>query len=171
MGTTWEEQAFPGWLQELRRFSYSGSTAVGSDPLRAVWRTAVADQEIIEGNDKPRLTESELEKVHDSLKNLDLSTVDKQTFVSLGLGNYVHQLQNVSYGGRPFYTSKGHIGIGRCEMVPGDLLYILIGAPVPYILRPDTHGRLRLLGEAYAHGIMDGEAMEDDQPIDLIALS
>ena len=55
-------------------------------------------------------------------------------------------------------------------MAPGDLLYILIGAQVPYILGSDTHGRLRIVGEAYAHGIMDGEAMEDHEAIDIITM-
>jgi hypothetical protein len=168
VGTTWEPQAFKRWLQELREFSDSDSVTFEPDHLRAVWRTAVADQEIRQGDQKPRLSEHELEKVHNSLRSLDLSAADKQTFVSLGLGDYVYQLQDVAYGRRPFCTSKGHIGIGPSEMAAGDLLYILIGAHVPYILRPDTHGRLRLIGEAYVHGIMDGEAMEDEQPIDVI---
>lgn len=168
MGTTWEQQAFRRWLQELSEFSDSDSITAEPDHLRAVWRTAVADQEIRQGDQKPRLSEHQLEKVHNSLKSLDLSAADKQTFVSLGLGDYIYQLQDVAYGRRPFCTSKGHIGIGSCEMAAGDLLYILIGTHVPYSLRPDTHGRLRLIGEAYVYGIMDGEAMEDDQPIDVI---
>lgn len=98
---------------------------------------------------------------------MSLSTVDKQTFVSLGLGNDTHNFPNFANGKRPFYTSKGHIGIGPCEMAPGGLLYVLIGAHVPYILRPDVHGKLWLIGEAYAHGIIDGDAMEDHWLIDL----
>lgn len=170
VGTTWEPKAFGRWLQELRELSYPNTGPVEPDHLRAVWRTAVADQEIRQGNEKPRLSEQGLEKVHSSLRSLDLSAANTQIFVSLGLGDYVYQLQDIAYGRRPFCTSKGHFGIGPCRMAPGDLLYVLIGAHVPYIFRPGTHGRLRLIGEAYAHGIMDGEAMEDDQPIEVITI-
>ncbi|KAM0227441.1 hypothetical protein ACHAP5_012177 [Fusarium lateritium] len=170
IGTTWGQHAFRRWLQELREFSNSVSMTAEPDRLRAVWRTAVADQEIRQGNQKPRLSEHELENVHSSMRSLDLSAVDEQTFVSLGLRDYIYQLQDVAHGRRPFCTSTGHIGVGPSEMVAGDLVYVLIGADVPYILRSDTHGTLQLIGEAYVHGIMDGEAMEDDQSIEVIDL-
>ncbi|KAI1593343.1 heterokaryon incompatibility protein, partial [Pyrenophora tritici-repentis] len=170
LGTTWEPQAFGLWLQELREFSHQDPTLFGPHHLRAVWRTAVADQEIRQGNQKPRLSERGLAKVHNSLRSLDLGTANARTFAQLGLEDYLYQLQDVAYGRRPFCTSKGHIGIGPCQMAPGDLLYLLIGTDVPYILRPDSDGKLRLVGEAYAHGIMDGEAMEDGPPVDVIAM-
>lgn len=170
VGTAWEPQAFRRWLQELSEFSLPGSDSIESDHLRAIWRTAVADQEIRQGNEKPRLSERVLKKVHDSLRCLDLSAAEPQEFVSLGLGDYFYQLQDIAYGRRPFCASNGYFGIGPCEMEPGDLLYIFVGASVPYVLRRDTQGRLRFIGEAYVHGIMDGEAMEDDPPTSAIEL-
>ena len=47
-------------------------------------------------------------------------------------------------------------------MRPRDLVYILQGAPVPYIFRHrdvDEDNVFDLEGEAYVHGIMYGEAM------------
>ncbi|KAF0645946.1 hypothetical protein FPSE5266_08102 [Fusarium pseudograminearum] len=168
VGTTWDQKAFGKWFQELKQFWDSDSVTFEAGHLKAVWRTAVADQEIRQGDQKPRLSENELDRVHNILKGLDLSAADEHTFVEMGLGNYVYQLQDIAYGRRPFRTAKGHIGIGPSEMATGDLLYILIGADVPYILRPDIIGKVRLIGESYVHGIMDGEAMEEDPPIDAI---
>jgi hypothetical protein len=170
VGTTWEPQAFQRWLQELIEFSCPDSTPLDPDHLRVVWRTAVADQEIRQGNQKPRMSEQEIEKVHNSLRSLDLGATNASALVSLGLEDYLYQLQDVACRRRPFRTLKGHFGIGPCKMLPGDLLYILIGVDVPYIVRPDTHGRLRLVGEAYVHGIMDGEVIEAGLPTDVIAI-
>ncbi|UZP40249.1 hypothetical protein NXS19_008065 [Fusarium pseudograminearum] len=134
VGTTWDQKAFGKWFQELKQFWDSDSVTFEAGHLKAVWRTAVADQEIRQGDQKPRLSENELDRVHNILKGLDLSAADEHTFVEMGLGNYVYQLQDIAYGRRPFRTAKGHIGIGPSEMATGDLLYILIGADVPYIL-------------------------------------
>lgn len=167
VGTIWEQGTIKTWLQELKGFLDSGSAVFEPDDLKDVWRTAVADQEISQGDQKPRLSRKELDKVHELLKGLDLSAVDEKVLVALGLGDYTYQLQDVARGNRPFSTENGHIGIGPDDMELGDLLYILIGAQVPYTLRPNTHGRLHLVGEVYANGIMDGEYMDDGQSIDM----
>jgi len=64
--------------------------------------------------------------------------------------------------GRSFlWTEKGYMGVGPCITQPGDLLCILFGAKVPFVLRQvDDPGRFKLVGEAYCHGIMQGEAMD-----------
>jgi len=57
-------------------------------------------------------------------------------------------------------TSKGHIGLAGEACRAGDVVSILFGAGVPFILRRAGQ-EFVLIGEAYVHGIMDGEAMED----------
>ncbi|KAL2682505.1 hypothetical protein Neosp_006957 [[Neocosmospora] mangrovei] len=158
VGNIWEPGRFSRWLHELKGFSQRGADA---PDLEAVWRSAVADQEIRQGGDKPRLSGGLQDKVHASLRGLDLSAVDAQTFCSLGLNDYAHQLEDVARARRPFCTSRGYIGIGPSGMKPGDGVYILAGAQVPYVLRPGTSGALRLVGEAYVDGIMNGEAAND----------
>lgn len=70
-------------------------------------------------------------------------------------------------------TSRGMIGLVPRTTQPGDEVALLSGGQVPYILkRADEHGatdehnshddkhlRFHLIGEAYMHGIMDGEAL------------
>jgi hypothetical protein len=71
-------------------------------------------------------------------------------------------------GGRCFVTTaKGYFGFAPTECREGDVVVVLYGGRVPYVLRPidvtETGSHRRdyvLLGDAYIHGIMDGEAFE-----------
>lgn len=62
---------------------------------------------------------------------------------------------------RFFTTQGGSMGLGSPSTLEGDSIWLIAGTEVPYILRevPDT-GRLMLVGDAYVHGIMRGEAVE-----------
>jgi len=65
---------------------------------------------------------------------------------------------------RMFLTEKGYLGVGPTAVKAGDEVVIVPGAAVPFVLR--KHGNIRLLvGEAYVHGIMDGEAMKGDDVV------
>lgn len=62
-----------------------------------------------------------------------------------------------------FSTSRGDIGCGRRCIEVGDLVVVLFGARVPFVLRPQGKGidrRYELIGDCYVHGMMDGEAIE-----------
>ena len=67
-------------------------------------------------------------------------------------------LEYVAWRRRFFTTRKGHIGLGRPSMKPGDSLCILSGGNVPFLLRKDGIHH-RFVGESYVHGLMKGEAM------------
>ncbi|KAL7918810.1 heterokaryon incompatibility domain-containing protein [Trichoderma austrokoningii] len=55
---------------------------------------------------------------------------------------------------------KSLFGLAPKEAEEGDLVCILFGCTVPVILRPvEDLGLHKLIGEAYTHGVMDGEAM------------
>lgn len=159
VGPIWESQAVSTWLRELKELSKTNFINYADNHLLSVWRTAVADQSIRQGKLKPRLSESELDIVHTLLKFLDLYNATTETFASSELGDYLYQLQDVAIGRRPFRTSEGLFGIGPFEMAIGDRLYIISGAHVPYIMRPYSQTVLQFIGEAYVHGIMDGEAV------------
>ena len=58
---------------------------------------------------------------------------------------------------RLFVTDRGFIGLGPQNAMPGDMVYVLSGAQVPFVIRSDANCK-RHVGEAYIHGIMDGEA-------------
>lgn len=72
---------------------------------------------------------------------------------------FFHLIENACANRCLLGTSKGYIGIaGACE--PQDLVCILFGADVPFILRRKGSQYI-LIGEAYIHGIMDGEAVAE----------
>jgi Heterokaryon incompatibility protein (HET) len=52
-----------------------------------------------------------------------------------------------------------YLGIGAQSAQVGDQVWILPGARVPFILRPCQNGWYQLVGEAYVHSIMEGEAV------------
>ncbi|KAK4654105.1 hypothetical protein QC762_0062110 [Podospora pseudocomata] len=63
--------------------------------------------------------------------------------------------------GRVFFrTEEGHFGSGPRETNVGDEVWVVLGSLVPLVLRRATEGEegRRLVGYAYVHGIMDGEA-------------
>ncbi|KKY28420.1 putative ankyrin and het domain protein [Phaeomoniella chlamydospora] len=79
-------------------------------------------------------------------------------------GEFGRALHGKDTSGRIFRTrNKLLIGMGPEQMQKGDMVYIIPGTTVPYILRPDggsVKGLFRIIGEAYVHEIMHGEAVE-----------
>ncbi|KAF2645476.1 HET-domain-containing protein [Massarina eburnea CBS 473.64] len=64
---------------------------------------------------------------------------------------------------RVFITSKRLLGLGPAAMMSGDVVAVLFGGRVPFILRRvegEDQG-WRLVGECYVDGIMDGEVVEE----------
>lgn len=78
------------------------------------------------------------------------------------VGPYVTAVMRMS-GRRPFISADGRVGLRPGDMHPGDTVAIFDGVDVPLVLRQaDAGGKLyQLLGEAYVHGIMDGEFVNE----------
>ncbi|OMP88046.1 Heterokaryon incompatibility protein 6, OR allele [Diplodia seriata] len=63
-----------------------------------------------------------------------------------------------------FRTKKGYLGLGPVDTKPGDNVALVAGSRVPYVMKrakgkkSKNEGRYKLVGEAYVHGIMYGEA-------------
>ncbi|EXM17742.1 Heterokaryon incompatibility [Fusarium oxysporum f. sp. vasinfectum] len=55
-------------------------------------------------------------------------------------------------------TRKGYLALAPQETKPGDLLCVLYGGQLPFVLR-NSGSYFELIGEAYVHGIMDGESI------------
>lgn len=63
-----------------------------------------------------------------------------------------------------FSTGKGYLCVGPHSTRPGDSVWIVLGAEAPMVMRqvPGTD-RYTLVGEAYVHGFMHGEALKHDR--------
>jgi hypothetical protein len=72
--------------------------------------------------------------------------------------------------GRGFATTQGgYIGLVPPVAQAGDLVVVLYGATVPYIVRRVADGYV-LIGDAFVHGLMCGEALErrDLEAVDVV---
>jgi hypothetical protein len=58
-----------------------------------------------------------------------------------------------------FTTSKGYLGLAPGTTTSQDYVCILCGSQMPLVLRKDG-AHWELVGQAYVHGIMDGEALD-----------
>jgi hypothetical protein len=83
------------------------------------------------------------------------------------LSNYQRLICDPEYPRRFCVTAEGRIGIVPYNTRDGDVVAVLYGAEVPFIIRPkDTEEvQFELVGECYIHGLMDGEALTLGLPV------
>ncbi|KAE8358627.1 hypothetical protein BDV27DRAFT_163403 [Aspergillus caelatus] len=61
---------------------------------------------------------------------------------------------------RLFVTEKRYLGLGPASMLDGDEVWVIPGAGAAFVLRPVEQETFSLIGAAYVHGAMNGEAVE-----------
>ncbi|KAM7198930.1 Heterokaryon incompatibility protein (HET) domain containing protein [Naviculisporaceae sp. PSN 640] len=72
---------------------------------------------------------------------------------------------------RLYVTRAGYLGVGPPDVKPGDSVWVVLGARVPFVFRhitdektnttPGSKKRLQLLRETYVHGAMNGEVLDN----------
>ncbi|KAJ4991156.1 hypothetical protein SVAN01_03284 [Stagonosporopsis vannaccii] len=89
----------------------------------------------------------------------------------------IHALWIASHGRCFFRTENGHLGLCFPHTRPGDEVWVLAGGKVPFVLRrpeaaslfveepTDVIQNLKMVGECYLHGFMDGEALTGDNKL------
>ncbi|KAK4497996.1 hypothetical protein PRZ48_010652 [Zasmidium cellare] len=60
-----------------------------------------------------------------------------------------------------FVSTNGFMGVVPIASLPGDHIVLLLGAPVPFVVREVENGCHELIGECYVFGLMSGEGLED----------
>nr|POF17907.1 heterokaryon incompatibility protein 6, or allele [Quercus suber] len=65
-----------------------------------------------------------------------------------------------THGRVMFASSTGYLGLVPHGTQEGDVVFVVRGADVPFVLRSRTDGAYELVGEAYVQGIMCGEALD-----------
>jgi hypothetical protein len=71
-------------------------------------------------------------------------------------------IKATTFGRRLFETSRGFMGLGPPGAQVGDQVCLLLGGQVLYVLRDREDGHREFIGECYVHGMMDGQACEDE---------
>ncbi|KLU91979.1 hypothetical protein MAPG_10926 [Magnaporthiopsis poae ATCC 64411] len=137
----------------------------GQTRLEAFWRTLWLDRFRVDGGQEGTICFSRIP--HDT-QFFDSNTFENEEIVSevltslLGETIEAYQFANAnpySLGMRFFRTRQGYIGIGHPNVREGDKIVVLLGAPVPLILREFPEGHM-VVGQSYVHGIMDGEIIK-----------
>lgn len=80
---------------------------------------------------------------------------------------FKEQMNKIMTGRRLFRTREHYLGACVMSAKSGDQVWILPAQDVPFILRDAGDGQYNLVGEAYVHGIMHGEAAEKLQFMDI----
>lgn len=115
--------------------------------LEALWRTPIADRAYVHNYETTRAPAD----LQTGYKDLLDGRQSREAIKYAGIAQYKLNRR------RPFRTSNGFIGIGPTELDENDVLWILLGADVPFALRDAGDGCFHIVGETYVHGIMDGE--------------
>ena len=86
---------------------------------------------------------------------------------------YLKSLDRMFSRRRFFITTKGRLAIGPHVVRPSDRIFVLTGHHFPFVLRGSNSGKGQyiVLGEAYVHGIMFGEALEGDRELQRVEIA
>ncbi|KAI0906022.1 HET-domain-containing protein [Ustulina deusta] len=165
------------WLVEILRLTYQvkGNFPSFEERLQAVTRAAVGGTTNNLQGDFVRIDENKfveaghlLQRSIHRVKNRQIK-VEASKFLARTMNENVSNtwILRISSDiiGRslqrlPFITATGRLGLGYDNIQAGDVVAIIRGAQVPYILRPQQTGAYNLISEAYVDGIMDGEALQ-----------
>jgi len=163
-------------VQSLR--SYPTNEGVNS----AFARTLIADADISTENHSLSSTVN-VEEVYNHFRYLQLKFIAEIYNIKMkwpkwddavvrATGRYITALEEAAWGRALFITERGYIGLGPLSTFKGDDVAVLYGAKTPYILL--SQGResdgFHLLGETYIHGLMEGEAFQENLPAKVIEL-
>ncbi|KAI6773008.1 hypothetical protein HG530_003966 [Fusarium avenaceum] len=123
------------------------------------------DDERKEDNEEDEESDSQQSNDEESVQGESSEPDMSDNVVAAGLPSESEDSDVEGYDSEGSASSQDYMTIlGLCppETQDGDFICILYGCSVPVVLRetPDKK-RMILIGEAYAHGKMDGEAMED----------
>ena len=134
-------------------------TAHGERRIDAFWRTLITDMGLTRRKATP---EKEGNQFRIWMRKINYSAFEPEDLVvSAGKHQWLEftaAFQQATTNRRFFVTREGHMGLGPRDMEPGDVVCILLGAQVPFVLRA-VNNHYVLLGECYCHGIMEGEAL------------
>ncbi|KAF2127469.1 HET-domain-containing protein [Dothidotthia symphoricarpi CBS 119687] len=141
------------WLKESSALS-KRSDAVGIEAERVY-----AELKTILSQMKARSTVlptvRELGKGLDVLKGPDSATKATMTEAA---GRFRSRIGLKTKHRRMMRTAKGWLGMGPSSLRVGDRVFVVPGANIPFIMRRLDPGHYEVIGEAYIHGIMHGEA-------------
>jgi len=141
-----------------------------ADRKTAHFRIPVADQERNKHLERRRATKytrecyrwaiksllGKLEEKEIGPQGIEPQRMEEIDAISRKFQHYL-EIMRLQKSRRPFLSILGYVGLAPEFTKEGDVLVVFCGAKFPYVLRGNCDGTYTLVGEAYVHGIMDGE--------------
>ena len=142
----WHKLIMQWKFQMLHDIFNEKSSPYGATFGEAFWRTIMTNISADEEYPAP----SAFVQNFDSLLNKELAI--EQSPLLMASAGIVHNRRFLS-------TGKGYIGLGPHDSKVGDVVCVLLGGETPFILRKNE-SFYQFVGEAYVHGIMNGEVID-----------
>jgi hypothetical protein len=164
------------WLKCIRRLAddYANRYQTEQSLREAMWRTPIADQVGMAHFPVTRIPEDmklEMEIAFHFIRrekfhpDFELEKFERNPHEICYDAIYWEWLIFRSAGRRYFVSKTGWLGLGPSSTKAGDVIVVFLGLKTPMVLRPAGGGSFRIVGEAYIHGIMDGEVMDSNPMI------
>ena len=159
------EQPFANTLPTIRSWArFNGTASLAASEVgnglqaRSFWRTVMADAKFDAVRGWTRLTEEDLTEHMREIAKVQLAETNGERQY---LRDSIMKSMVVATYGRSFcMTEQGQIGICPPATMAGDHVCALAGANTVFVLRQTARANEYLLvGDAYLHGFMDGEAL------------
>ncbi|KXH66391.1 hypothetical protein CSAL01_10006 [Colletotrichum salicis] len=151
------------WLDDLDAILAGTPTVYNTDEAlrEALWRTPIADREFAYNWETERAS-GEMFLSYQALRHRK---------VSEGL-KYVNVAIAKLLGRQPFVTDGGYIGLAPLASSLDDEVWIILGADAPFIISSRSLDKCsQIVGEAYVHGIMDGELLKGTTELQTLNLT
>ncbi|KAJ0130175.1 Uncharacterized protein HZ326_26723 [Fusarium oxysporum f. sp. albedinis] len=120
----------------------------------AIWRVPIGD--LYTWNGRTMRPRSDVRRAYESL------VAECELFEQSKLAGSVSELQGQAE--TILDTDEVMLAWGRPMMMSGDVVVILMGSRIPFVLRPGEHGNFAFTGAAYCDGVMDGELINQFRP-------
>ncbi|KUJ23934.1 HET-domain-containing protein [Mollisia scopiformis] len=140
-----------------------GSYIARGSRKEAFWRTVALDCKVINYHkgltlqDNPRDRRRRLDKLDDLIPP---SNPKSETRLLQALNEQAVVGEGAQCGRGFFTTETGYMGMGPPNVQLGDIVCVLFGGEVPFVLRPSENGMYKMIGQCYLHGVMDGEVIQ-----------
>ena len=156
------------WTDIAKRADLSRDAVTDTIKSGIFWRVIQADVMLVDKRNCRRLNSDDV-----AITSMTSDTNGVRDFMGSSDRNMESKIRSIeaaTYGRSMFRTEAGRLGLCLPESQVGDEVWVLHGGRVPFVLRlgdistaKDLPGDImrfhNFIGEAYLHGIMDGEAM------------
>jgi hypothetical protein len=156
------------WLSDIEQLSKHCGNVYGSPKALedAIWRTPITDLEFTSAGEYQRASTTMQKGYLLYRMGFLRATMSRRELQQRSddlrlVAMFWRPMVSRSSGRRYFVSHRGYLGVGPSTTSPGDVIAIILGLDTPLVLRAIGEDRYQIVGEAYVHGIMDGELMKD----------